>query len=124
MSGWGCWSVGADRNPIAVFRSGKIILERIPFSLRLIEPVHVPDPLQVQRALFPHQVDDVAVCLNEPGRARLWSTVPFAVPTKPFAVRLGAPLDQDRGIESFRVLCPRPQIRIEVTRDDPTEGEC
>src|ERR1700730_15298579 len=75
------WSVSAEREPVAVIFAGKIILERVPFSFRLVPPVHLPDPGQIIRTLTSHEIDNVTV-----GRdVTLWSfdctAVPFAVPT-------------------------------------------
>src|SRR5439155_756913 len=41
------WSVGAESDPVAIGLTRKIILEAVPFLLWLIEPVHVPDPLEI-----------------------------------------------------------------------------
>src|SRR6266513_246102 len=84
---------------IAMFFARKIIFEGVPLLLRLIQPVHVPDPLQVVRAFRPHQINDATVCGNIFRWSNLDATVPFAIPTKPFSVRLRSPLDQDRAPE-------------------------
>ena len=48
------WPVAAERDPIAIVFPGEIIFERVPFPLWLIEPVYVPDPLQIVRAFRAH----------------------------------------------------------------------
>src|SRR6266496_5854117 len=55
------WSVGAERDPVAIVSTWKIILETIPIFLRLIEPVDVPNPLQIIRTLGAHQIDNMSV---------------------------------------------------------------
>src|SRR5207244_11939217 len=39
--------VRAQRHPIAIIFAREIIFKRIPFLLRLIQPVHMPDPVQI-----------------------------------------------------------------------------
>src|SRR2546423_4436530 len=69
---WCRWTVNTKRDPIAIILAGKILFECVPFLLRLIEPVHVPDPLHVVRTFVADQVNDVAVrvdilCRSQPG---------------------------------------------------------
>src|SRR6266567_4836336 len=88
-----CWSVSAERHPIAIIFSRKIILKPVPFSLGLIEPVNMPDPLQIIRAFSAHEIDNVAVSRDVPGWSFLCAAVPLPIPAKPVSIRLRAPLD-------------------------------
>src|SRR6266699_2969609 len=90
---WGGWSIGAERDPIAILISGKIILELVPLFLRFLEPVHVPDPLQIICALGAHQIDNMPVSRDVARRTFLCATVPFTVPAKPVSVWFGPPLN-------------------------------
>src|SRR5207248_9267762 len=87
------WSVGAESDPVAIGFTRKIILEAVPFLLGLIEPVNVPDPLEIICALDTHQIDDMPVSRNVARWAFLRSPIPIAVPAKPVSVRLRSPLD-------------------------------
>ena len=48
------WTIRAQRHPIAVCFSRVIIFESIPFRFRLVEPVDVPDPMQIVGAFGTH----------------------------------------------------------------------
>src|SRR6266571_5566653 len=113
-----CWSVSAERHPIAIIFSRKIILKPVPFSLRLIEPVHMPDPLQIIRALSAHEIDNVPVGRDVPRWSILCPTVPFPIPAKPVSIRFRPPLDQNRRAESFGVARPGAKIDIEISSDN------
>src|SRR5438876_3337019 len=86
------WTVNTKRDPIAVILARKIVFKRVPFLLRLIEPVHVPDPLQVVGTFIAHQVNDAAVRGNVFARSDLSAPIPGPIPAKPFPIRLGPPL--------------------------------
>src|SRR3954449_5237572 len=109
----GKWAISADRQPIAIICSRKIILEPIPVSVRVVVPIDVPDPLQVASALRPHQVNNMPIRCDKERRAGA-VPVPFPVPGKPLAVRLQTPIDQDRTPEITRVSPPISQIRVET----------
>src|SRR4030095_2873936 len=90
------WSVGTKSDPVALVFAWKIILETVPVRLRLIEPVDVPDPLQIIGALGAHQINDMPVRCDVACRTFSGAAVPLAVPAEPVSVRLGAPLYQNR----------------------------
>src|SRR5256885_14775851 len=96
-------AVSAERDPVAIMFSRKIIFERIPFSFRLIEPVYMPDPGQIIGAFRAHKIDNVAVSRDVTLRSLAGAPIPFTVPTKPFSVRLRSPLDQNRRAECLGV---------------------
>src|SRR5206468_6730988 len=93
---WRGRSIGTESNPVAIVSAWKIILETIPIFLRLIEPVDVPNPLQIIRPLGTHQVDNMPVCCDVPCWAFSGAAVPLAVPAEPLSVGLRPPLDQNR----------------------------
>src|SRR5438270_11502916 len=82
----GRWTVNTKRDPIAIILAGKIGFERIPFLLRLIEPVHVPDPLHVVGTFVAYQVNDVAVSGNILRRPSPGSAIAGAVSTETLPV--------------------------------------
>ena len=88
--------VCAKRDPVAIIVTGKIILERVPFRLRLVVPIDVPHPSQVICAFGPHKIDNVAIGRDVTRGSFARAAVPLAVPTEPISVRLGPPLDQNR----------------------------
>src|SRR6266404_2271712 len=96
------WPVGAQCDPIAIVFPGEIIFERVPFPLWLIEPVYVPDPLQIVRAFRAYQIDNVPICRDVAPWARAGAAIPFAVPAKPFPIRFGPPLYQNGRSEALR----------------------
>src|SRR6266487_1775402 len=112
------WPVGAERDPVAIAFAWEIIFETVPFSLRLIEPVHVPDPLQVVGPFRAHEIDNMAIRRDVASRAFSGTTVPFAVPTKPFPVWFHSPFDQNRRAKIFRIPGPDAKIEIELASDD------
>ena len=90
----GRWTVNTKRDPIAIILAGKIGFERIPFLLRLIEPVHVPDPLHVVGTFVPHQVNDMMIGGNILRRPNPGSAIPATVPTEPLPVWFRPPFYQ------------------------------
>jgi len=122
-SRWRGWAINAQAEPLTVIRAREIIFERVPSSFRLIEPVHVPDPLQIVSALGSHEIDDMAIGFDVTSRPFLGPTIPFSVPGKPIAVWFRAPFDQDGRAEMFRVARPGPKIDIELTGDDLLQRE-
>src|SRR5438477_8842248 len=114
----GRWTVNTKRDPIAIILAGKIGFERIPFLLRLIEPVHVPDPLQVVGTFVAYQVNDVAVSGNILRRPSPGSAIPGAVPTEPLPVWFRPPFHQQRCSEISRATCPTTEIGIKFARDN------
>ena len=120
----GEWAVSTQRDPITIRISRIIILEPVPFRFGLIEPVHVPNPLQIIGALPAHQVHDMAVRRHVSRRSVLRAAVPFSVPGKPFSVRLGSPFHQDRRRELLGVACPRFQVVVEFPCKDVRERKC
>src|SRR5690242_8441029 len=93
----GAWcrrTVNTKRDPIAIILAGKVIFEGVPFLLRLIEPIHVPDPLHVLGTFVPYQVNDVAIGGNVLRRPNPGSAVPIAIPTEPLPVWFRPPLHQ------------------------------
>src|ERR1700731_3119678 len=101
------WAVSAECDPVAIIFAWKIILESIPFRFRLVVPIDVPDPLQIVRAFRAHEIDNVLVNRDVTLWSFLCAAIPFSVPTKPIAVRLGPPLHQNRRSKCFCV--PRPR---------------
>ena len=116
-------AVGTERHPIAVIFPRIIILEPVPFRFRFVEPVHVPDPLQVVRSLRAHEIHDVAVGVDVTLRTALRAAVPFPIPGKPISIRLRAPFDQNRRAESLRVARPRFQIVVKFSGENVREAE-
>src|SRR5438552_7930607 len=86
-------SVGTERDPIAIIFARKIILEPVPAFLRLIEPVDVPDPLQIIRAFRAHKIDYVSISTDVTRRTLDCATIPFPVPAEPIPVWFSPPLD-------------------------------
>ena len=115
---WRGWSISAECNPIAITLSGKIILEPVPFSLRLVEPIGMPDPLQIIRALGTHKIDNMPVSRNVAGWSFLCPAVPLPIPAKPVSIRLRAPFDQNGRSEILRILRPSAKIDIEISSDN------
>ena len=107
------WSVGAESDPVAVVLSWKIILEAIPLFLWLIEPAHVPDPLQIIGVLGAHQIDNMPVGRDVARWSFACPSVPFAVPAKPVSVRLRPPFDQNGRREALSILRPGSKIDVE-----------
>src|ERR1700730_7108283 len=105
---WRGRSIGAERDTIAIVFTGKIILERVPFLFRLIEPVDVPNPGEIIGALPAHKIDNVPVGGDVALRAFTCATLPFSVPTEPLSVALRPPPDHNRRAKVFRCSRPRP----------------
>src|SRR5437773_1025008 len=119
IGGQGCgWSIRAKSNPVAIALTWKVILETVPIFLRLIEPVDVPNPLQVIGTLSAHQIDDMPVGYDVTCGTFSGAAVPLAIPAKPVSVRLGPPFDQNRRAEIFGVACPCSKILIEFASSD------
>ena len=93
---------------------GKVILEGIPFSLWLIQPIHMPDPQQIVRAFIAHQIDNVPVSRDVACRPFLLAAIPFTIPAEPVSVWLRAPLDQDRRSKTLCVARPGAKIDIVI----------
>src|SRR4029077_17896614 len=96
----------------------KIILETIPVFLRLIEPIHMPDPLQIIRAFGAHQIGNMPVRRDVARRTFSGPAIPLAVPAEPVSIRLSPPLDQNRRAKFFRVARPYPTTVIEFSSND------
>src|SRR4030095_6814012 len=86
-------SIGAKGDPVAIVFTWKIILETIPIFLRLIEPIHMPNPLQIIGAFGAHQVDNMPVSRDVACWAFSGAAIPFPVPAEPISVWLSPPLD-------------------------------
>src|SRR6266566_3985593 len=81
-----CRSIRAKRNPVAITLSRKIIFKPVPFLLRLIEPVHMPDPLQMFRAFGAHEIYNMPIGCDVLRWSFLCPTVPFPIPAKPVPI--------------------------------------
>src|SRR5438128_1941572 len=114
---WSSWSISAEPDPIAIIFAGKIVLEAVPRFLRLIEPIYVPDPLQIIGTFPAHKIDNVPVSCDIPRRTCLGAPVPFSIPAKPVSVRLRPPLDQNGGAKILRIARPGAKISIEIASD-------
>src|SRR5438876_3895276 len=116
-------AVGAERDPIAIIFARKIIFEPVPAFFRLIEPVDVPDPLQIIRAFRAHKVDYVPISSDVTRRALDCATIPFSVPAEPIPVWFSPPLDQNGRAEVLRVMRPGAKVDIEVAGNDFLQAE-
>src|SRR5215470_12729194 len=88
------WTVNTKRDPVAVIRAGEIVFETVPFLLRVIVAVHVPDPLHVVGTFVAHQVDDMTIGRNILRRPDPGSAIPATVPTEPLPVWFRPPFHQ------------------------------
>src|SRR4030095_14989201 len=107
----GCgWSVDTESDPVAIVFTRKITFETVPVGLRLIEPVDVPDPLQIIGALGAHQINDTPVRCDVACRTFSGAAVPLAVPAEPVSVRLSPPFYQNRFAKFFGITRPCAKI--------------